>query len=62
MIVDVAAVGTVPLAVSFVVAFAGGIWSIRFLVSLLQRGRFYAFAPYNWIVGVLTIAYALWHA
>jgi len=25
-----------------------------------QRGRFYAFAPYNWIVGVLTIGYAVW--
>lgn len=62
MIVDVAAVGAVPLAVSFGVAFASGIWSIRFLVALLKRGRFYAFAPYNWIVGVLTIAYALWHA
>ncbi len=62
MIVDVAAVGAWPLAVSFGVAFASGIWSIRFLVALLKRGRFYAFAPYNWIVGVLTIAYALWHA
>jgi undecaprenyl pyrophosphate phosphatase UppP len=46
--------------VSLVVAFASGIWSIRFLVALLKRGRFYAFAPYNWIVGVLTIAYAVW--
>ena len=60
MAVNVAAVGAVPLAVSFAVAFAGGIWSIRFLVALLKRGRFYAFAPYNWIVGVLTIVYALW--
>ena len=60
MAVNVAAVGAVPLAVSFAVAFASGIWSIRFLVALLKRGRFYAFAPYNWIAGVLTIAYALW--
>jgi undecaprenyl-diphosphatase len=60
MAVNVAAVGAVPLAVSLVVAFASGIWSIRFLVALLKRGRFYAFAPYNWIVGVLTIAYAVW--
>jgi len=60
MAVNVAAVGAVPLAVSFAVAFASGIWSIRFLVALLKRGRFYAFAPYNWIVGVLTIVYALW--
>lgn len=61
MIVDVAAVGVLPLAVSFGLAFASGIWSIRFLVALLKRGRFYAFAPYNWLVGVLTIAYAVWH-
>ena len=60
MVVNVAAVGAVPLAVSFALAFASGIWSIRFLVALLQRGRFYRFAPYNWIVGVLTIVYALW--
>jgi len=62
MVVNVAAVGAVPLAVSFALAFASGIWSIRFLVALLQRGRFYRFAPYNWIVGVLTIVYALWRA
>jgi undecaprenyl-diphosphatase len=60
MIVDVATVGALPLAVSFGLAFASGIWSIRFLVALLKRGRFYAFAPYNWLVGVLTIAYAVW--
>jgi len=60
MVVSVAAVGAVPLAVSFALAFASGIWSIRFLVTLLQRGRFYRFAPYNWAVGVLTIVYALW--
>ena len=60
MAVNVAAVGAVPLAVSFALAFASGIWSIRFLVALLQRGRFYTFAPYNWIVGVLTIGYAVW--
>jgi undecaprenyl-diphosphatase len=56
----IAAVGAMPLVVSFVVAFASGIWAIRFLVALLKRGRFYAFAPYCWIVGALTIAYALW--
>ncbi len=34
--------------------------SIRFLVALLKQGRFYAFAPYNWAIGLLTIAYGLW--
>lgn len=62
MAVNVAAVGAAPLAVSFALAFVSGIWSIGFLVALLRRGRFYMFAPYNWVVGVLTIGYALWRA
>ncbi len=56
----VTAVGAVPLAVSFVIAFAAGLWSIRFLVALVRQGRFYAFAPYNWAIGLLTIVYGLW--
>ena len=58
---NMAHVGALPWAVSFVAAFAAGIWSIRWLVRLLQRGRFYAFAPYCWAVGLFTLAYALWH-
>ena len=54
-------IGALPWAVSFVAAFAAGIWSIRWLVALLQRGHFYAFAPYCWAVGLFTLAYALWH-
>jgi undecaprenyl-diphosphatase len=57
----VAQIGAVPWAVSFVAAFAAGIWSIRWLVALLKRGRFYAFAPYCWAVGAFTLGYALWH-
>jgi undecaprenyl-diphosphatase len=60
IVTGVAAVGALPLAVSFVIAFATGLWSIRFLVRLLKKGRFYAFAPYNWAIGLLTIAYGLW--
>ena len=60
--VDLAAVGAVPLAVSCAVAFVSGILSIRLLVRLAQRGRFYAFAPYCWAVGAFTIVYALWRA
>ena len=59
-VINIAAVGLVPWGVSFAVAFAAGIWSIRFLVALLRRGRFYAFAPYCWTVAALTLAYALW--
>ncbi len=58
---NIAAVGALPLAVSFVIAFATGVWSIRFLVTVLKRGQFYEFAPYNWAIGVLTIIYGLWH-
>lgn len=59
-VLTMAHVGVVPWVVSFVAAFAAGIWSIRWLVTLLQRGRFYAFAPYCWAVGVFTLGYALW--
>ncbi|HXM38532.1 MAG TPA: undecaprenyl-diphosphate phosphatase [Gemmatimonadales bacterium] len=58
---NVAQIGAVPWAASFVIAFVAGIWSIRLLVGVLQRGRFYVFAPYCWVVGALTLAYALWH-
>lgn len=58
--VNIAAVGALPLAVSFVIAFVAGLWSIRFLVAMLRRGKFHEFAPYNWAIGLLTIAYALW--
>ncbi|HEV8265259.1 MAG TPA: undecaprenyl-diphosphate phosphatase [Gemmatimonadales bacterium] len=59
-VLNVTQIGAVPWAVSFVVAFIAGVWSIRFLIALLRRGRFYAFAPYCWAVGALTLAYALW--
>ena len=58
---DIHRVGAVPLVVSCVVAFVTGVWSIRWLVALLARGRFYAFAPYCWAIGAFTLAYALWH-
>jgi undecaprenyl-diphosphatase len=60
-VLNLSSIGLVPWAVSFVVAFAAGVWSIRFLVALLRRGRFHAFAPYCWAVGAFTLVYALWH-
>lgn len=60
MTANIAAVGAGPLAFSFLVSFASGVLAILFLVAMLRRGRFYAFAPYCWIVGVLTLVYALW--
>ena len=59
-VVSLAAIGVAPFVTAFVVAFASGIWAIRLLVALLKRGRFYAFAPYCWAVGALTLALALW--
>ena len=59
-VLNVAAVGAVPWVVSFVAAFASGVWSIRWLVALLRRGRFHAFAPYCWAVGAFTLVYAVW--
>jgi len=58
--VNLAEVGLGPLLVSFVVSFASGVFAIRFLVALLRRGSFFAFAPYCWVLGILTIVYALW--
>lgn len=53
-------IGIVPLAVACAVAFVSGIWAIRVLIALLQRGRFHVFAPYCWGVGVFTLILALW--
>jgi undecaprenyl-diphosphatase len=53
-------VGLAPLLLGCAVALASGIWSIRFLLGLLDRGRFYTFAPYCWAVGGLTLGVALW--
>ena len=60
-VLNLAQIGAVPWAASFVVAFAAGVWSIRLLVRLIRDGRFYLFAPYCFAVGLLTLAYALWH-
>lgn len=58
---DIAQVGAVPLFVGCLVAFVSGVFAIRFLVAMLRRGRFYAFAPYCFVVGTLTLIYAQWH-
>ena len=56
---NIVEVGAGPLGVSLVVSFVSGVVAILFLVAMLRRGRFYAFAPYCWIIGVLTLVYAL---
>jgi undecaprenyl-diphosphatase len=57
-VANVGTVGVVPLLIGCAVAFVSGIWAIRLLVALLHRGRFHAFAPYCWAVGVLTLLLA----
>ena len=44
---------------AFLAAMGSGVAAILFLVMLLRRGRFYLFAPYCAIVGVLTLMWAL---
>lgn len=46
------------LVLGFIAAMVSGIWAIRFLVALLARQRFHAFAGYCFAVGVFTI---LWY-
>jgi undecaprenyl-diphosphatase len=53
-------VGMGPLVLACVAAFAAGVWAIRFLVALLRRGRFHAFAPYCWTLGVVTLIATWW--
>jgi undecaprenyl-diphosphatase len=53
-------VGAPAVAIGCAVALVSGIWAIRFLVGLLSRRRFHAFAPYCWAVGVLTLLLAWW--
>src|SRR5439155_758574 len=59
-VLNLSAIGLLPWAVSFIFAFVAGLWSIRFLIAVLRRGRFHVFAPYCWAVGVFTIGYAMW--
>jgi len=61
-VLNLSAIGLLPWAVSFIVAFVAGLWSIRFLVAVLRRGRFHVFAPYCCAVGLFTIGYAMWRA
>lgn len=59
-VANAGAAGVGPLLIGCAVALVSGIWAIRFLVALLHRGRFHAFAPYCWAVGVFTLLLAWW--
>ena len=57
-----AAIGPVPLALAFGAALLSGIAAIRLLVRLLARRAFHRFAPYCWVLGVLTLAWVVFGA
>ena len=52
-------VGMGPLVLSCITALVGGMVAIKVLVRVLERGAFYRFAPYCWLIGVGTILWAL---
>jgi len=56
---DLVSVGGGPLLVSFAAALISGIAAIRFLVALLERKAFHRFAPYCWVLGGVTIVWAV---
>jgi undecaprenyl-diphosphatase len=53
------AVGPVPLAAAFVAALGSGVAAIWLLLRLLARRAFHRFAPYCWLLGMATVAWAL---
>jgi undecaprenyl-diphosphatase len=55
-------VGAGPLALSFVTALVCGVLAIRLLVRLLARRAFHRFAPYCFLLGTVTIVWAVLRA
>lgn len=51
---------TLPLLAAFLAAMLSGIFAIRFLIALLKRQRFYLFAPYCAVLGVLCLVWFGW--
>ena len=45
----------VPIAVGTVFSLIAGYFSLVFLLKLIQKGKFYLFAPYCLILGIITI-------
>jgi undecaprenyl-diphosphatase len=56
---EIHSMGVLPLMVSFAAALASGVAAIRLLITLLKRRAFHRFAPYCWILGGITIMWAL---
>lgn len=56
---EAAAVGAGPLALSFAASLISGVAAIRLLVALLRRQAFHRFAPYCWVLGAVTLVWAV---
>ncbi len=46
-----------PLLIGAVVAYASGVFAIRWLLGLIRGGRFAHFAYYCWLIGLVGMAY-----
>lgn len=53
----IARVGVTPLMVGFASSALVGFFALKLLMGMVKKGHFYYFAPYCWIVGVLTIIF-----
>ncbi len=54
----IAQVGKGPLGIAFAAAFLSGLFAIGLLRRLLRARAFHRFAPYLWVLGVLTLVLA----
>lgn len=63
LLTDLPATGAIvwngSLILSFLCALISGIAAIRLLIALLHRRAFHRFAPYCWVLGVVTMAWAV---
>lgn len=56
---DLFSIGSTPLFMSFLTALIAGVLAIRLLIALLRRRAFHRFAPYCWMLGLVTIVWAV---
>jgi undecaprenyl-diphosphatase len=55
---EIARIGIIPLAAGFFCAAVTGLLSLKFLMGIIKTGRFYLFAPYCWLAGIVSMAAA----
>ena len=52
-------IGTLPLIVGFVAAFASGCFACKWMINIVKRGKLIYFAAYCAVAGLVAIAYSL---